>query len=224
MRTVAIIQARMGSKRLPGKALELIGPRPVLGWVIKRAQEVRGVDEVIVATTDMTEDDRIARFVAVAGLPCYRGAADDVLERYSRAAEKTEATHILRVTADCPLMCPDLNSRIVDCLHQTDKDYVSMSTRSNGFVQEAFTRAALTEANVMATTPNDREHVVPYMIRNLKSRFLRSDHDLGAGRWCVDTLEDLKMLRSKYVNDFGLFNRTAYEILSMRSGHEFATG
>ncbi len=219
MKTVAIVQARMGSSRLAGKALEFIGPYSVLGWVIRRTLKVRGVDEIIVATTDLTEDDVIARFVAVAGLPCYRGSADDLLERYSRAADKTEATHILRVTADCPLLCPDLNSRIVDCLHQTDKDYVSISTRSNGFVQEAFTREALTEANVMATLPHDREHVVPYMIRNLKTRFLACDHDLGNARWCVDTPGDLKKLRLKYHNDADLFNHTAYEIL----GYEFAT-
>lgn len=213
MRTVAIIQARMDSQRLPGKALMEIGDRTILEWVIRRAEQIHGVDEVVVATTTLPEDDAICALVG-----CYSGATDDVLDRYLNVAAQRNATHILRVTADCPLLDPGLNSRIVDTLKTTRAEYVSMSTRSNGFVQEAFTMGALRRAWEHADKPSDREHVVPWMIRNEKTRFLRSDVDLGSGRYCVDTQHDLDRLRSLWELEPCLFEMSAEQIVRLEAG------
>ena len=216
MRTVAIIQARMGSERLPGKALMNIGDKTILEWVIFRTLLVEGVDEVMVATTIQGFDDPIYTECLGLGIECCRGARFDVLDRYYEAAEGYDG--VLRVTADCPLLDPGINSRIVDTLKTTDAEYVSMSTRSNGLVQEAFSIGALQRAWENATDPYDREHVVPWMIRNEKTRFLKPDFDLGSGRWCVDTQEDLDRLRALYAEDPCLFELTAEELV----GREFA--
>ena len=213
MRTVAIIQARMGSERLPGKALVKIGDRTVLQSVIWRTAQIAGLDDLVVATTDLDEDSPIRSVCDQVGVDWLAGEVDDVLDRFMRTAVFSKATHILRITADCPLLDPEINYRIVDTLKTTSASYVSMSTRSNGLVQEAFTIGALQRAWENATDPYDREHVVPWMIRNEKTRFLKPDFDLGSGRWCVDTQEDLDRLRGLYAADPGLFERSAEELV-----------
>lgn len=215
MNTVAIIQARMGSGRLPGKAMEDIAGRTVLGWVIWRTMKVRGIDEIMVATTTSPQDDVIETYCDSYGLYCFRGSEDDVLDRYARAAEEVKATHVLRITADCPLLCYEVNSQIVEAMHKNERAYVSCSTRSNGFVQEAFTADALARADAAATEPGDREHVVPYMIRHLRTLFLRSEVDLGAERWCVDTPNDLELLRAMASRVPRLFDQPARELVAL---------
>ncbi len=214
MRTVAIIQARLDSRRLPYKALMTIGPRSILGWTIHRTQQVRGVDEVVAATTHREVDDLIALSAESFGVECFRGATDDVLERFFLAAARFDADRVLRVTADCPLMCPVLNTQILEAL-QGPTQYVSMSTYSNGLVQEAFTFEALDLADENAETAYEREHVVPWMLRNVKMRMLRPPAELPAERWCVDTAEDLEHLRRLYKVEPGLFDLTAEELVQL---------
>lgn len=207
MRTVAVIQARMDSRRLPNKAIAPIGPKSVLGWVIHRTRLVEGVDEVVVATTDRAIDNPIVSRCELMDVPVVCGPTEDVLARYVKAALVTEATHVLRVTADCPLLDPGLNSQIVAALKSNRRaGYVSMFTRSVGLVQEAFTANALFAADVEAMTLEEREHVVPWMLNNVKTLLLRPDHDLGQTRVCVDTAEDLEWLRGLYEVDPGLFD------------------
>src|SRR6185295_12334680 len=133
----------MGSERLPGKALIRIGDKTILEWVVFRTLLVEGVDEVAIATSTRSEDDAITQVCHRLGVLCFRGPGDDVLTRYFQCASIYQATHVLRVTADCPLLDPGINSRIVDTLKTTSASYVSMSTRSNGLVQEAFSVGAL---------------------------------------------------------------------------------
>jgi len=203
----------MGSERLPGKALMKIGDKTILEWVVFRTLLVEGIDEVAIATSTGSGDDAITQVCHRLGALCFRGSRDDVLDRYLSCANGFDADLILRVTADCPLLDPGINSRIVDTLKTTDAEYVSMSTRSNGLVQEAFTVDALDTADVNATEPYDREHVVPWMIRHEKTRFLKPDFDLGSARWCVDTQEDLDRLRGLYAQDSELFWRSAEELV-----------
>lgn len=209
MRTVAVIQARLGSRRLPGKALMKIGNRTILDWVVYRTSKITGLDEVVVATSDQPEDDRIVAHCESLGVTCCRGSAADLVARYLHAVTETNASYILRVTADCPLLDPGLNSRILDVLKASDVDYVSYRTRSVGLVQEAFTRRALIRTADSTLDRYHREHVVPWMFENLHVRLLPSRH---LGRYCVDTLKDLEFLRYLYIFDSNLFELSAAQL------------
>ncbi len=216
MRTVAIIQARMDSQRLPGKALMKIGDRTILEWVIHRTRMVEGVDAVTVATSRLTSDLPIIREAMRLGVEGWAGSPDDVLARFKGYADKLEATHILRVTADCPLLCPELNSQILSGLKGSECGYASMPTGgSNGLVQEAFTVEALRVANENATTDYEREHVVPWMLENLNTHWVAAPFDLGRDRWCVDTQDDLDSLRMLYELEPGLFDLPARDLVGL---------
>jgi spore coat polysaccharide biosynthesis protein SpsF len=215
MRTVAIIQVRMGSQRLLGKALMEIGHKSVLRWVVHRVRMIQGLDGFYVATSNLSIDDPIAEHCNWMDYPCFRGSANDVLDRYYQCATEYEATHILRITADCPLLDPVINSRIVEALHAGEAEYVSATTRSNGFVQEAFTFEALQRAHQDVVTDSDKEHVVPRIIRNEKTLFLHPGVPLGEGRFCVDTRDDFERLRALYGSHPDLFDLPAQRIVRL---------
>ena len=113
MKTVVIIQARMGSTRLPGKVLMNIAGRSMLTWVVSRTRRATTIDEVVVATTDSQADDAIVAECAVLGVPVFRGSEDDVLDRYHRTAEAFDADTVVRITSDCPLIDPEVIDRVV---------------------------------------------------------------------------------------------------------------
>ncbi len=201
MKTVAIIQARMDSERLPGKVLEKIGDATVLGWVVYRTRQIK-LDQIVVATTGLPSDDRIVEECGYLDVECFRGSADDVLDRYYQAAKKYGATHVLRVTADCPLLSPDLNQRIIDRLIEAGLDYVSSHGWPDGVGQEAFTIQALERAFREATEVYDREHVIPWMTRYLLC--ITIERDIGR-KLSVDTKQDLDWLRWVYDRQPGRF-------------------
>ena len=116
MRTLAIVQARMGATRLPGKVLASIGGVPMLRRLLDRLQAVPAIDDMVVATTTNPEDDVLAAWLAAAGIACYRGSSDDVLDRFVQAAADREAELIVRVTADDPLKDPEITSQVIDIL------------------------------------------------------------------------------------------------------------
>ncbi|HET7677409.1 MAG TPA: glycosyltransferase family protein, partial [Candidatus Limnocylindrales bacterium] len=170
MRTVAIVQARTGSTRLPGKVLARIGGRPMLAHVVERARAAPGVDEVVVATSVLPEDDAIAGLCAESGWPCERGSATDLLDRYERAAAAHDAEVVVRVTGDCPLLDPALVGEVIALLGRGGYDYASNTleprTWPHGLDAEAFTRAALATAWAEDTDPAWREHVTPFLYRH----------------------------------------------------------
>lgn len=215
VRTVAIIQARMDSKRLPGKAVELIGDKTILEWVIYRALLTPGVDEVVVATSYRLVDAQIDWTATHAGVRVVRGSADDVLDRYLVAATATDADYILRLTADCPLHDPGLNGWMLEELKATFADYVSLLTFSVGLAQEVFTVEALQRAGRHAKTAYAREHVVPWMLCNTRTLMRAPPFVIGVGRWCVDTPEDLERLRGLYSAFPDLFEMSASELVGL---------
>ena len=112
-RVHAVVQARTGSTRLPGKVLRPLGPTSVLGWVVRAAQHADGIDEVIIATSDQSGDDAIVEAAEALGVPVVRGDEDDVLSRYLVATEMHPCDAVVRLTADCPLLDPALIAQVV---------------------------------------------------------------------------------------------------------------
>ena len=126
-RVVAVVQARMTSRRLPGKVLTPLAGSPVLGLVVGRLRRATRIDEVVVATSTDPSDDPVAAWCAQPGIRCHRGSLDDVLDRFLGAARASGATHVVRITADCPLIDPDLVDRVIAQALAEDLDYCGLA-------------------------------------------------------------------------------------------------
>ena len=203
MKTVAIIQARMTSTRLPGKVLREVLGKPLLGYQIERVRRCRTVDETVLATTTNETDDPVAAFAGENGLRFWRGSEEDVLSRFAGAAEMAGADIVVRLTADCPLIDPELVDGVVSTLVESDPplDYVSNSgndTLPAGLDAEVLRASALMASHREATARQEREHVTPF-IYNHPERFacltLRHEPPIEGQRWTVDQPEDFELVR-----------------------------
>lgn len=225
MNAVVVIQARMGSTRLPGKVLLDLEGMPVLWHVIRRVQQATLPSHVLVATTNGTEDDKIEVACQSWGVQVYRGDSDDVLKRFCDAITTLELKqgridYIVRITADCPLIDPEIIDSALKIAASEKYDYVSNAdppTFPDGLDVEVIERAALFRACKNAILPSEREHVTPY-IRNMPSfhRYnLAAPIDLSSKRWTLDEVQDLHFIREIYRNLYqqdGFF--TTVEILA----------
>jgi spore coat polysaccharide biosynthesis protein SpsF len=165
-RVAAIVQARMGSTRLPGKVMRELGGLPVLDWVTQRVGMAHSVDEVVVATSTHPDDDLIAEHLAIQGITVVRGSEHDVLARYGDALAHTDATRIVRITADCPFVQPALIDLAVSQCEPFDYVCTALDGRfPRGFDLEVVRRSALEEAVRESTHPEEREHVMPFIYR-----------------------------------------------------------
>lgn len=216
MKVVAIVQARMGSERLPGKVLQDICGNSMLARVVQRASRIVGVDEVLVATTNESQDDRIESHCLTLGVPVFRGSESDVLDRYYQAAKRYDADVVIRITADCPLLDPTVSSRVLNQFLTHAPDYASntiLRTYPRGLDIEAMSFDALERAWFEAKQPYEREHVTIFMYEHPEKFRLLSveadlDQDYSKFRWTVDTPEDLSFVRAVYEqfpdgDDFG---------------------
>lgn len=202
--TVVILQARTGSKRLPGKVLADVGGRPLLALVIERSQAIQGVDRVLVATTTAEGDRPILSLARDCGAEAFTGSEEDVLDRFYRVARAAGASTIVRVTADCPLLDPSVSSLVVARFLQGSYDYVSNThppTFPDGLDTEVFSFNALERAWSEARLPSEREHVTPYLWKQ-PDRFrighVEGERDLSGYRWTVDESADLAFVRAVY--------------------------
>ncbi len=172
MKVVAIIQARMGSTRLPGKVLQDLAGEPMLARVVNRAWQAELLDDVVVATTTQSTDDAIAHLCAEHDWLCFRGSEEDVLDRYYRSALAHQADVIVRITSDCPLIEPEIIDRVAQEFleRQPEIDYAY-----NGLSRRTFPRGLDTEVmrfDVLKRAWHEdlnstwREHVTPYIYRN----------------------------------------------------------
>ena len=201
---LAIIQARMGSSRLPGKVLLDLAGRPVLWHAVSRVRKARQVDQVLVATTDQLSDEPIRRFCAEQQVQCFGGSEQDVLDRFVQAARfagATESDAIVRITADCPLVDPDVIDQVVEAYQQAGVDYASNinpPTFPDGLDVEVFSFSALRTAWREAALVSEREHVTPYL-RNHPEKFsahnVTHGTDLSALRWTLDEPADYALLQ-----------------------------
>jgi spore coat polysaccharide biosynthesis protein SpsF len=204
-RTVAIVQARMGSTRLPAKVMLPLLGEPILTRVMRRVGRARTLDEVVVATTTLSEDDGIVELAEVEGWPVERGSEADLLDRYLQAARRHRADIVVRITSDCPLIDPVVIDQVVLAFRAADYDYASNTlpprTYPNGLDTEVIGREALERAWREDRNPAWREHATPYLYRHgERFRLLRvaADDDHSDQRWSVDTPEDYELVRRIY--------------------------
>ncbi len=213
MATLAFVQARMGSTRLPGKVLAPLAGRPSLLRIVDRLSRVDALDGVAVLTSHAPADDEIAALCDREGLACVRGDEHDVLARFRQAAVQLGPDRVVRVTADCPLVDPEVVADLL-ALHASRPElvYASVATGAigassglrrfpDGLDAEVFAASALEVAWREASDPYEREHVTPHIWRapeRFPAAVLECERDLGDERWTVDHPADLELVRAFY--------------------------
>ena len=207
---VAIVQARMGSSRLPGKTMEPLGDWRVVDWVVHRVAAADAVRDVIVATTDLPGDDVLVEHLGAQGVEVARGRSDDVLARFVGALVSTDAALVVRVTADCPFLDPGVIDLGAATIVDAHADYVATGLDGRyprGLDVEVFRREALLRAHRETSDPEEREHVTPYIYRHPE---VFRCAPIGAPGWAarpdlrftLDEPADLALLRA-VVRDLG---------------------
>jgi spore coat polysaccharide biosynthesis protein SpsF len=201
--TIAIVQARMTSTRLPGKVLLEVLGKPMLAHQLDRVGRVPSIDGIVIATTVNRTDDPVAAFAEAGGFGLYRGSEHDVLSRFKGAIDATDADTVVRLTADCPLADPDVIDQVIQRYRDADPpcDYVTNAIPRSypaGLDVEVFSRAALETAANEATEDYDREHVTPFLYRNPERFRLLSvvlEPSLAWERWTLDEPGDFELIR-----------------------------
>lgn len=239
-RVVAIIQGRMSSSRLPGKILADIAGQPMLQRVFIRTSRSASVSQTLFATTTDPSDDPVAEYCDFSGIPYTRGSLYDVLDRYYQAAKQVKADYIVRITADCPVIDPELIDFVVNTLLEGEYDFVCnrlpppwSRTYPLGLDVEACTFKVLAKAWKEAKEPQHREHAMPYFYegvelttvnrqlqtglspRGYNIALLHHTTDFGDYRWTVDTPEDLEFMRQVYSHFDGRDDFTWKEVLDL---------
>jgi spore coat polysaccharide biosynthesis protein SpsF len=195
-----VIQARMGSSRLPGKVLADVDGRPMLEFQLDRLRELE-VDVIAVATSDLSQDDVVADLVRANGVEVVRGSETDVLDRYGLALQTFDPAHVVRLTGDCPLSDPALVEAVIRLHIESGAAYTSNvhpRTFPKGLDVEVVAAPVLAVAVAEAVESGDREHVTPFVHRQ-PERFARQNlahsEDLSELWWTVDTAEDVNRVR-----------------------------
>src|SRR5262245_2205628 len=228
MKVVAIIQARMGSTRLPGKVMMDLGGRPVLNWCWRACYQAPGVDDVWIATSTLPADDVIEAWCKKQGINVYRGSETDVLDRFYQCSGWAEADIVLRLTGDCPFLDPQVIGGVVRLMKDTPScqfaSNVSPRTYPDGLDVQAMTFDALWQTHAEAIRPLDRDGVCTFIERN-RSRFPAETlicpiPDLQDCRWVLDTEDDLRFCRA-VVEHWPFENRTPsmLDILDLLDEH-----
>jgi len=198
-----IVQARMGSSRLPGKVMmDVEKDKPVLYYVISQLRCCKLIDKLIVATTTLAEDEKIVKYCNDLGADSYRGSAQNVLDRYYQCAKKFSISTIVRIPSDKPLIDPEIVDNIISIFRSNSYNYVinfSPSTFPSGTEVEVFSFETLETAWKNAVLPSEKEHVTSY-IDNHKEKFkvfnVTLPEDLSCYRLAVDRMEDLTLVRN----------------------------
>lgn len=199
----AIIQARIGSTRLPRKVMLNILGKPVLWHVVNRVSKAELIDELIVATTVNSDDDMVVEFCKSNGILVFRGAENDVLDRYYQCAKAYHVKDIVRITADCPLHDPHVIDMVITEYLKGGYDYVCNTieyTFPDGFDVEVFSFTALVDAWKHAKLPSEREHVTPYIRKSekFKKKNVFSVKRYPVYRCSLDHPEDYEFIKKIY--------------------------
>ncbi|WP_019153817.1 cytidylyltransferase domain-containing protein [Robertmurraya massiliosenegalensis] len=200
MKTIAIIQARMGSTRLPEKILKPVGNTDNLTYVTERCKRIQGVSEVIVATSTLSQDDAVEQWCIEHQIAYYRGSEVDVLDRFVQCAKPYSPDYILRVTADCPFVDYEMASEVVACMQEKQVDIVDLSDGlPRGLAVEMVSYQALTYIHEHGHETRHREHVT-YYAYEFKEEFSRTTYQVPYNRQypdlriTLDTEEDYALI------------------------------
>jgi len=207
LRITAIIQARMGSTRLPNKVMKKAANKPLIQHLIERLSNSSLIEEIVLATTQRPIDDALAEFIQGLGYKVFRGSENDVLDRYYQAAKEIKTDVVVRITGDCPLIDYQVTDTVIQCFLENDYDYVSNvdpPSYPDGLDTEVFTFNALKKAWQEAPEKHEREHVTPYIRESglFKTGGVSNDVDLSAQRWTVDEPEDYELVKT-IIEDLG---------------------
>lgn len=202
-----IIQARMGSTRLPGKVLMDINGKTMLNRIIERVRYSKLTDKIIIATSTNNDDDDIYNLAINANVSVYRGSPHDVLNRYFNAAKQFNVDTIVRITSDCPLIDPYVIDKVIQIFMNDNKLIATNAgidltkrTFPRGLDVEVFSFNSLSIANSNANEDYQREHVTPFFYKDKNEvSILKNNKNLSNNRWTVDTQEDLEFVRKVYL-------------------------
>ena len=200
MKVVAVVQARLGSTRLPNKVMATIGDVTLIGFLLRRLSKSQLIDEIILATSTNPVNDPLSQHVSDLGYSVVRGSEDDVLDRYLLVANSTSADVVMRITGDCPLVDPELVDQMLTQFFKANVDYLSNTnppTFPDGFDVEVFTTTALKRSEGFAANAFDREHVTPQLRTNPAFSQLNVTNPLDYShlRLTVDEQADLLVVR-----------------------------
>jgi|CXWL01.1.fsa_nt_gi glutamate-1-semialdehyde 2,1-aminomutase len=224
MKTVAIVQARMGSTRFPNKVMQPICGIPMIGLLLERLAKAKRIDQIVLATSEDQRNEPLATYVRELGYSVYQGSEDDVLDRYYQAAKEAKADTVVRITGDCPLIDPVLVDAVIAMFLDSGVDYasnVSPPTYPDGLDTEVFSYQVLESAWNQAKLTQQREHVTPFIRESGKFSQVNVSNakDHSNERWTVDEPEDFEVVRKVFEHfhprrDFGWL-----EVLTVRNKH-----
>jgi glutamate-1-semialdehyde aminotransferase/spore coat polysaccharide biosynthesis protein SpsF (cytidylyltransferase family) len=206
LNVLAIVQAREGSTRLPGKVLKEVNGIPLIEILFRRLSQSKKIDKIILATSNNKENDILSETVENLGFDVFRGSEDDVLDRYYKAAKKYRPSSIVRITGDCPIIDPQLVDEVIGLYQENNVDYVSNTeppTYPDGLDTEVFSFTALETAYNKAKESFEREHVTPFIRTNGQFKWANYSNktDLSGERWTVDDPEDFEVFKN-IINHF----------------------
>ena len=221
MKVVALVQARMGSTRLPNKVMKLIGGAPMIELLLSRLSQAKEVDEIVVATSVDACNQPLVEHVRKLGYACEQGSENDVLDRYVQAARAHQADVVVRITGDCPLVDPGLVDEVMRRFKAAGVDYfsnINPPTYPDGLDIEVCTFKALEQASRETSKPFDREHVTPYLRESGRFRTAAVQHnqDLSGLRWTVDELADFSVIEKVFQHFHPRTDFTWIEVLSLQ--------
>lgn len=200
----AIIQARTNSIRFPRKVLQRIDDKTMIWHVINRIKNVKSIQQVVLVTTDLEEDQKLLEIAKKSEISVFVGDETDVLDRFFQCAKKFNADPIIRITGDCPLIDPLLVEKMIQFFIQNEFDYISNRiepTYPDGLDIEIFTFHTLEKVKLNAKLESELEHVTPYITKHpelFKISDFKNNENLSEMRWCVDEREDLVFVKKIY--------------------------
>ena len=221
MNTIAIIQARMGSTRLPDKVMRKINGVPMIEVLLRRLSKAKRIDGIVLATSVDPRNLPMVEHVRSLGYQVYQGSENDVLDRYYQAARKFSPDAVVRITGDCPLIDPEVVDQVIEIFEREGASNVAPPTYPDGLDTEVFSFRALEQAANTATRPFDREHVTPYLRESgvFKTASHSHEEDCSQERWTVDETSDFEVVSAV----FGHFHpRTDFgwlEVMELRRSH-----
>jgi len=224
LKTVAIIQARMQSTRLPGKVIRSICGEPMINLILERLSKAKRIDQIVLATSEDSANDQLVKTVSELGYTVYCGSEDDVLDRYYQVAKEVGADTIVRITGDCPLIDPTLVDEVIARFLETGVEYacnILPPTYPDGLDIEVFTFSALEKAWKHAKKPGQREHVTPYIRESDEFTQLNFSNniDYSNERWTVDELEDFEVIQKICEHFYPRKDFGWLEVLALRNVH-----